>query len=335
MNSRKKIFLVAASILLLLLIVLSSSKGPASVSTIGIDGGYATPGRDRAPGITAPEGAMPLAPGIAEGPASQQSQVRTSKDAGTIATTPGVVRIGNINAVTTEPFQVGDAAERAASKLGGRTQSRVDSDGRANRRHCPPVPMGAPYQEDMSLKSPICAPDAVRSVNLTLRIPESAFEQLLADVKALPLSITHLSINTSDVSEQLVDMAARLRAKEIEVERYRVLLAKADKIDDILRVSTAFTQSQTQLEQLGAAQRRLSEQVAFSTLSLTLADLREAAVTPPSGYDPLRSAERAFATLVRLGAGLLDAGIYLLILSAPLLLLVVAWRFWERRRRTR
>lgn len=53
----------------------------------------------------------------------------------------------------------------------------------------------------------------------------------IADVE-----VARVDVKGEDRTEQFIDLEARLKAKQAEEQRYLALLARAEKIDDILKI---------------------------------------------------------------------------------------------------
>lgn len=88
----------------------------------------------------------------------------------------------------------------------------------------------------------------------------------LADVGDL----ASVELDRTDVTLEVADLAARIRAVEMSVERMEVLLAGADSTEDLVLAEQMLTDRQSQLEQLLSQQATLSDQVSMSTLTLDI-----------------------------------------------------------------
>ena len=103
------------------------------------------------------------------------------------------------------------------------------------------------------------------------------------------------------------------------------LLARAESIEDILRIDQVLAQVRTQIEQLTAQLNSIKARTTFSTITVQVIPLLAEPKTDPGAYDPSRTLERAFAALasvMRVGA---DALIWALVFGwLPLTLLGLA-----------
>lgn len=82
--------------------------------------------------------------------------------------------------------------------------------------------------------------------------------------------LASVELDRQDVTLQVRDLAARIRAVEMSVERMEVLLAGASTTEDLVRAEQMLTARQSELEQLLSQQATLGEQVSMSTLTLDI-----------------------------------------------------------------
>lgn len=108
------------------------------------------------------------------------------------------------------------------------------------------------------------------SFNLRIRIPSENFELLIASIESGGDEIMHKSVQTRDVTEQYTDIETRLANKRGYLKRYKELLGKANTIKDILAIEEQIRPLEEEIESQEGRLRYLSDQVAFSTLNMTL-----------------------------------------------------------------
>ena len=165
-----------------------------------------------------------------------------------------------------------------------------------------------------------------RSASLVLRVPAERFNDALRQLRALSdVEVLSSNVDSKDVTEQFVDLEARLRAKQAEEQRYLALLARAERIEDILRIDQALAQVRTQIEQLTGQVNSIKTRTTFSTISLSVTPL---GVLPsdPKVYDPTRTVERAIAALGVMLRVAADFAIWILVFGwIPLLILAIAF----------
>ena len=113
-------------------------------------------------------------------------------------------------------------------------------------------------------------------------------------------------------------------------------MEKATKIPDILEVQAQLTTVREEIERLTAQKQSLEERAALATLAVGFSLPPLVAVTQVrEGWDPASDVDRAVATVVGLGQGLVSGAIWVAIVLVPLLLLLglglgIAWLLVRR-----
>lgn len=107
------------------------------------------------------------------------------------------------------------------------------------------------------------------SVDLQIRIPAASFTLAVGWFEQLG-TVTHKSINASDVTDQYVDLEARLKAKTALRDRLQQLLQRATEVKDVLAIETELTRLQADLDSMEGRLRVLKSQVQLATLNLHL-----------------------------------------------------------------
>jgi hypothetical protein len=164
-----------------------------------------------------------------------------------------------------------------------------------------------------------------RIASLTLRVPSQQFTEALRRLRALEADVVSSTVNGQDVSDQFVDLKARLAAKQAEEQRYNSLLTRATTIDEILKIDSALGSVRTQIEQLQGQVNSIAARTQFSTITVSIGPAIVPIVTPSGTWDPAKTATLAFATLAAVLRGFADVAIWMLVFGwIPLLALAVA-----------
>ncbi|GAB1511443.1 DUF4349 domain-containing protein [Actinophytocola sp. KF-1] len=172
------------------------------------------------------------------------------------------------------------------------------------------------------------------SATLTLHIPSDRFDQALDALSALG-EVVSREQSAEDVTEEVVDLDSRVATQRASVDRVRALLAKANTVDEIVRIEQEVTAREAELESLQQRSQALAGQVAMSTVTLSIG---KTAAKPAPAPEP---EERGF--LAGLSAGwdafLGAGGVTLQVIGAVLPFLLVlgipaalVLRWWRRRR---
>jgi len=162
-----------------------------------------------------------------------------------------------------------------------------------------------------------------QSATLTLRIPAARFDDALTRLHEIGSKVLIESTREEDVTAAVVDLQARLKNLQASEVQYRVLVAKATKIEDILAVQSRLDDVQGQIEQLSAQLKQLSNQADLSTLTVTLQPRAQPIQQASSTWDPGESASNAVSALLQIGQTLATIGIWLAIVGLPLIVVLV------------
>lgn len=104
---------------------------------------------------------------------------------------------------------------------------------------------------------------------LTIRVPAENFDTLTKLMEGLADKMDSRSTTVQDVTEEYIDVAARLKTKKDLVTRYREILHEARTVTDILAVEGQINAAQSEVESMEGRLKYLNDQVAFSSLNLT------------------------------------------------------------------
>lgn len=107
------------------------------------------------------------------------------------------------------------------------------------------------------------------NASLTLRVPQQNLEVFLADLSDLG-NVTRETISAQDVSDQLVDLAARLRNLRKTEETLLGIMERTGAVADVLKVAQELNNVRAEIERIEAQRQDLSQRVAFSTVNLQL-----------------------------------------------------------------
>ena len=217
---------------------------------------------------------------------------------GLASVTRDLVMTANISMRAQDPWAVADSARSIASGLGGDLLGLSQGGSGENR-----------------------------SATLTMRVPSIRFDDALTALKKLDGEVIASNVSAKDVTDQLVDLQARLTAAQALEQRYLQILAQAKTVDEILRVESTLASTRTQIEQLKAQQKSLNDQVSYSTISLSVSSVPVLISGDPKPlWDPSKTFDRAVAALTVLMRTAADVAIWLFVLGwIPLLLLAIAF----------
>jgi Domain of unknown function (DUF4349) len=173
-----------------------------------------------------------------------------------------------------------------------------------------------------------------RSASLTIRVPSSRFGDALQALKSLDGEVQTSGVSAQDVTDQFVDLQARLTAKQAEEQRYIAILNRANTIDEILKVDASLGSVRTQIEQLTAQINSIKNRTEFSTISMSISTLTALpGDTTSKAWDPAKTVGRALAALGAMLQVFADVVIWLVVFGWLPLLAAAVLIFAARTRR--
>jgi hypothetical protein len=172
-----------------------------------------------------------------------------------------------------------------------------------------------------------------RNASLTIRVPSNRFADAMQALRSLEGEVESSGVSAQDVTDQFVDLQARLTAKQAEEQRYLAILGRANTIDEILKVDASLGNVRTQIEQLTAQINSIKNRTEFSTISMSISTLSVLpGETTPKAWDPAKTVGRALAALGAMMQVFADAVIWLIVFGWLPLLALAAVVFAARRR---
>ena len=104
--------------------------------------------------------------------------------------------------------------------------------------------------------------------NLSIRMPTDNFEIFLSLLENGDVKLLYKNVSARDVTEEFIDVEARLKTKKEVEKRYVQLLSRANSIKDILEIEEKLRIIREEIEAKEGRLKYLKNQVAFSTIYL-------------------------------------------------------------------
>ncbi|MFE9849811.1 DUF4349 domain-containing protein [Streptomyces sp. NPDC005576] len=168
--------------------------------------------------------------------------------------------------------------------------------------------------------------------HLVLRVPEDRYEEVLRRLTGTGKLLSRTS-EAKDVTDRVVDVESRIATQRASVDRVRALMAKAERLSDVVALEGQLSSRQADLESLLAQRASLADRTSLATITLDLnePDTSGAEEDDDPGFgDAVTGGWDAFVTTLRWIAMAIGATAPFL---AALSLLLVVWRLVARRRR--
>jgi hypothetical protein len=172
-------------------------------------------------------------------------------------------------------------------------------------------------------------PSGTVGATLTGQVPPAAFARTLASVDGIG-RVTARRVSGQDVSEEFVDLEARIRNLERHEGQLLGFMGKAQKVADLLSLEGELSRVRGEIEQASGRLRFLRARVDMATIQVVLT--RTPAARPADGFAAARRQVRdAFEAGWRLAFGLTVAVVALAAQLSPFALaLGAAWLLYRR-----
>jgi hypothetical protein len=118
---------------------------------------------------------------------------------------------------------------------------------------------------------------------VTVRVPAGTYQAFIAEAAKLG-TVQYQSESSDDVTQQHVDMQARIDNLKAEQARLRQMFAKASRVSDMLAIEQELSRVQGDIESMQAQITYLERQAAMATVTLELTEPTPL-ISPAAGND--------------------------------------------------
>jgi hypothetical protein len=195
----------------------------------------------------------------------------------------------------------------------------------------PVEPGGVVY--DSTYPNPYPSPDGAW---ITVRVPTDELSSMVDELSGLG-EVTASTVNRQDVTEQTVDLQARIDAAQASVDRLLELMTQAGSLSDLIAAEAALAERQATLESYQQQLESLESQIQMSTLSVTLVPKTDPVEADPAGFtDGLVAGWNGL--VATLNAIVIALGFLIPWILVAAVMALIAWgivRLVKRRRRRR
>jgi hypothetical protein len=170
---------------------------------------------------------------------------------------------------------------------------------------------------------------------LVFRVPVETFDGALSAVRAMGTRVANEKVTGQDVTEEYVDLEARIRAQRALEEQYISILKGARSIPDVLAVQQKLGDVRTEIERAEGRRRYLESQTSLSTITVHVARHLDAVGAEGPGF--ARSISLAGHDAVAVGVTIVNGAIRAVGVLLPVGVLIAApcWLLVRALRRRR
>ncbi|MBI4202856.1 MAG: DUF4349 domain-containing protein [Chloroflexi bacterium] len=185
------------------------------------------------------------------------------------------------------------------------------------------------------VSSRLSGQDAQQNALISFRIPSGRFGEAMDRVRALADKVDNQQTTAQDVTEEYVDLQARLRNLENTEQEFLRLMERAVTVSDVLTMQRELNTVRGQIEQAKGRMQYLEQTSATSLINVTVYPTVAAQPIVRAGWSALETARESLRDLTTFSQGLADVSIRLLIFSPiwlPVLVALVFLLRWQLRR---
>lgn len=107
-------------------------------------------------------------------------------------------------------------------------------------------------------------------VNISIRVPSQKFADALEEIRRTGTRIVVESVKGEDVTEEFIDVEARLRAKKALEMQFMEIMKRANGVNDALNVQSEIADVRGEIERIEGRKRFLENQSSLSTIKIRL-----------------------------------------------------------------
>jgi hypothetical protein len=160
------------------------------------------------------------------------------------------------------------------------------------------------------------------SRNLIIRIPSNNFQKTIDSISKYVSFFDTKSISSKDVTEEFIDIEARLKAKQTLEKRYLELLSKAITVKEILEIERELSNIREEIEAKQGRLKYLQNKVSLSTLQIEFYKITsETGITVSYGTKMWNAIKSGFNGMSIFFLGILHIWPFILILILMLFLI--------------
>ena len=167
--------------------------------------------------------------------------------------------------------------------------------------------------------------------NLVIRIPTSNFQKVIDNISKDVTYFDTKRISARDVTEEFIDLEARLKAKKTLENRYLELLSKAKNVKEILEIERELSGIREEIEAKEGRLKYLQNQVSYSTITIEFYKITtESKIRVSYGSKILKSLGYGFDGLSVFFLGILT--IWPFILIVVLTIFIIRRRYFKKKK---
>ncbi len=171
-------------------------------------------------------------------------------------------------------------------------------------------------------------------INMTIRVPAAKFDEAMTEIRATGNRVIQETVKGQDVTEEFIDIEARLKAQRALEEQFLEIMKRATAVEDALNVQRELANVRGEIEKIEGRKRFLENQSSLSTIKIVLQTPTSLSASPSGFFYELKEAlSTGFNAALKIVLFFVMAAIAL----APFFILIVfplylLWRYYRKNR---
>lgn len=169
------------------------------------------------------------------------------------------------------------------------------------------------------------ATGSVKTGSVTVSVPVAQFGEALSRLKGIAAVVLSENTSGTDVTEQYIDLQARISNMRAAETAYQALLDKAEKVSDVIEVTDKLSAVRSEIESLEGQLRYLSSQTDKASVTVSMTEDR--AITGDQSFRPGQTFKESIVMLLQMLGHFVQGIIMLAILGLPMFLVygLILW----------
>jgi len=156
------------------------------------------------------------------------------------------------------------------------------------------------------------------TVTVTIKVPAAQFDAVVNQIRGAGSRVSQDKTTTQDVTEEYIDLEARIRAKQALEAQFMEIMKQARTVQDALEVQRQLSDVRAEIERLEGRRRFLENQTSLSTINITMSPPTQIVSTTGFFY----SVKRAFSEGLDVAAAITLGLIQVIVALLPLFIFI-------------
>ncbi|MCA1558071.1 MAG: DUF4349 domain-containing protein, partial [Acidobacteria bacterium] len=156
-------------------------------------------------------------------------------------------------------------------------------------------------------------------ITVVIRVPAAQFDAVIGEIRGAGGNVAQDKITTQDVTEEFIDLEARIRAKQALEAQFMEIMKQAKTVSEALEVQRQLSDVRAEIERLEGRRRFLDNQTSLSTITVTIQPPTQ--IVSSTGF--FYSVKRAFSDGLDVAAMITLGLVRLFIALLPILIFIM------------